>query len=332
MNAMQQAVEALSKCTEWLYTERAIRHYGPNFMGEVEAALASLKSALQKQPEPVERLKALMDKLDGYLTSPEQIALRDELLASLHQQEVPSGWMPIETAPKDGTEILIWREDCGVLMGCYCSANELSTMSDKDRDELDEASLFQEDWWGGDADGGGYRLEGSEVPTHWMPMPAEPHGVALPATTEFAEAKRTIMEVLSEQDVRALAIAQFIQLKFHEKYGNAMENAYAAYRAEQATDGVGAASSTLADEIVTKLEAYAADWHKRMGDVRPLREAITFIKAHARGVQASAAPKFDVEEMLRECVPAGSFFGSLKVADAIRAYFAASGLKEVPRG
>lgn len=83
-------------------------------------------------------------------------------------------WMPIETAPKDGTEILIWREDCGVLMGRYCSANDLRSMSDKERDELNEESLFQEDWWGGDADGGGYRLEGAEVPTHWMPLPQPP--------------------------------------------------------------------------------------------------------------------------------------------------------------
>lgn len=86
------------------------------------------------------------------------------------------GWRPIETAPKDGTEILIWREDCGVLIGRYCSANELLSMTDKDRDELDEESLFNKDWWGGDADGGGYRLQGSEAPTHWMPLPAEPAG------------------------------------------------------------------------------------------------------------------------------------------------------------
>lgn len=45
------------------------------------------------------------------------------------------------------------------------------------------------------------------------------------------------------------------------------------------------------------------------------------------GVPADAGPSFDVEAMLRECVPAGSFFGSLKVADAIRAYFAALGAK-----
>ena len=49
----------------------------------------------------------------------------------------------------------------------------------------------------------------------------------------FREAKATIM-ALPERDVRALAIAQFIQLQTHEKYGNTMQNLNAAYRAEQA--------------------------------------------------------------------------------------------------
>jgi hypothetical protein len=62
-------------------------------------------------------------------------------------------------------------------------------------------------------------------------------GVALPAATPFSEAKATIM-ALPERDVRALAIAQFIQLQTHEKYGNTMQNLNAAYRAEQAAAGV----------------------------------------------------------------------------------------------
>jgi hypothetical protein len=104
---LQQAVEALSKCTEWLYTERAIRHYGPNFMGEVEAALASLESALQKQLEPVAWLpychtdceigvegEYRFDEISEGpfpLTDPEHWECRP-LYASpvLHQQEVPS--------------------------------------------------------------------------------------------------------------------------------------------------------------------------------------------------------------------------------------------------
>ncbi len=54
---------------------------------------------------------------------------------------------------------------------------------------------------------------------------------------DFREAKATIM-AMPEQDLRSLAIAQLIQLRFHEKYGNAMQNAKAAYRAEQSALGV----------------------------------------------------------------------------------------------
>jgi hypothetical protein len=99
-----------------------------------------------------------------------------DILARLKRAEAEQ-WQPIETAPRDGTAILAWREDCGVLLCRFCDANELRTISDKERDELDEVSLFQCDWWGGDAEGGGYRLEGSEIPTHWQPLPAAPKQV-----------------------------------------------------------------------------------------------------------------------------------------------------------
>lgn len=49
---------------------------------------------------------------------------------------------------------------------------------------------------------------------------------------DFKEAKATIM-TLPEQDVRALAIAQYIQLQFHKKYGNTVQAMNAAYEAER---------------------------------------------------------------------------------------------------
>jgi hypothetical protein len=80
-------------------------------------------------------------------------------------------WQPIETAPKDGTEILAWRNDCGVLlirwtsMDAFCPERELET--------LDEETIFQQDWFCADFVSG-CRLEGSETPTHWMPLPEPP--------------------------------------------------------------------------------------------------------------------------------------------------------------
>lgn len=77
---------------------------------------------------------------------------------------------PIETAPKDGTEILAWREDCGWLIVSYTSLDAFP-MSQSELDELDEETLFQKDWF---TQFGQHRLEGNEVPTHWMPLPAAP--------------------------------------------------------------------------------------------------------------------------------------------------------------
>ena len=63
-----------------------------------------------------------------------------------------AGWMPIETAPKDGQAILVTDG-----RGCYCVEwNE----------ELD--------WWTVDDNKlGPFRLRGS-APTHWMPLPPAP--------------------------------------------------------------------------------------------------------------------------------------------------------------
>jgi len=80
-------------------------------------------------------------------------------------------WQPIETAPRDGTEILGWRRDCGVLVVKYTSAaaflpdNEIEQLTEEEADAMD---WFCADFWQGE------RLEGIELPTHWMPLPDEP--------------------------------------------------------------------------------------------------------------------------------------------------------------
>ncbi len=54
-------------------------------------------------------------------------------------------WKPMDTAPQDGTELLLYQEDAGI----------------------------QVSWWGLDADTGSngwYRFD----PTHWMPLPEPP--------------------------------------------------------------------------------------------------------------------------------------------------------------
>lgn len=92
-----------------------------------------------------------------------------DLYAQQPVQKITS-WQLIETAPKDGTEILAHREDAGVFMIRYTSPVEFLTESECEKmGEDSEAS----DWFYSDFVAGG-RLEGSEIPTHWMPLPKPP--------------------------------------------------------------------------------------------------------------------------------------------------------------
>ena len=77
-----------------------------------------------------------------------------ELISALRELRAyrKEGWRPIETAPKDGTEILV----CGPA----CSGFYFSVACWKDR--------WQESWWSD------YEDEELFPPSHWMPLPAAP--------------------------------------------------------------------------------------------------------------------------------------------------------------
>jgi hypothetical protein len=80
-------------------------------------------------------------------------------------------WKPIASAPKDGTEILAWRHDCGQFIASYTSADAFP-MTQDELDAWDEETLFAKDWFTQWPQA--LRLEGSEVPTLWQPMPTDP--------------------------------------------------------------------------------------------------------------------------------------------------------------
>ena len=85
-------------------------------------------------------------------------------------------WQPIETAPKDRTEILAWREDCGQFIASYTSADSFPLTQDE-LDRAEEEWLFSENWFTQWPQA--LRLEGSEVPTHWKPLGPGPIDAAI---------------------------------------------------------------------------------------------------------------------------------------------------------
>lgn len=78
-------------------------------------------------------------------------------------------WQPIETAPKH-TEVLVWRNDSGVFIAQLTTPDNV--MSDEEIEEFfpDDFGDFEE-WF---CAAYGWQ-EGSEKPTHWMPIPDEPN-------------------------------------------------------------------------------------------------------------------------------------------------------------
>ena len=87
------------------------------------------------------------------------------------QPALSAGWRDISTAPKDGTELLLWREDCGQFIGSYTSADGFPLTQDE-IDAMDEETLFTKDWFTQWPDA--RRLDGSEAPIKWQPLPRAP--------------------------------------------------------------------------------------------------------------------------------------------------------------
>jgi len=99
-----------------------------------------------------------------------QAALSCATLAAAHYGK---DWLPIADAPKDGTEVLGYREDAGIMLISYTSITELFSEQKIKEMEITEDDAEQKDWFYSHYTGGG-RLEGSEKPTHFMHLPKPP--------------------------------------------------------------------------------------------------------------------------------------------------------------
>lgn len=79
-------------------------------------------------------------------------------------------WQPIDTAPMH-REVLVWRGDTGAMLAMYTSLDQF--VPEYKHGEYSDKDLYSMDWFCAGFDDG-WRLEGDDVPTHWMPLPDGP--------------------------------------------------------------------------------------------------------------------------------------------------------------
>lgn len=116
------------------------------------------------------RRGAIAGKLDVFVDITTATRAIEKALA-LSPPEDQAGWRDIAAAPKDGTEILGWRADAGVLLIRWTSAAEFLT--DAELADWTEETAHAENWFMADFVSGD-RLEYENEPTHYMPLPAPP--------------------------------------------------------------------------------------------------------------------------------------------------------------
>jgi hypothetical protein len=84
-----------------------------------------------------------------------------------------SEWQPIETAPKDGTTVLLWQP---AKVSAWCKEGGYLHLSRwYVHYENGAPSKYREpEWYQNDMSGGFGGYCGPLTPTHWMPMPPPP--------------------------------------------------------------------------------------------------------------------------------------------------------------
>ena len=78
-------------------------------------------------------------------------------------------WQPIETAPRNSQEILVYRDDAGVLLAKFTTLDEFIAREEDLAHYTDED--LEPDWFVADFSCPD-RLH--EPPTAWMPLPSPP--------------------------------------------------------------------------------------------------------------------------------------------------------------
>lgn len=94
-----------------------------------------------------------------------------------HDPRIPQPFQPIETAPKDGTKVLIWSKEGGIEIGWFMHGEDVERWIE---DSKEYSDVVWSPIWTTDAaecyngEFGSLRDGMRNQPTHWMPLPEAP--------------------------------------------------------------------------------------------------------------------------------------------------------------
>lgn len=128
-------------------------------------ASRTIRQALTAQSVDVE---ALAKDLERNELKGSFFPIRETIKALIERGYLQQGWQPIETAPRDGTEVQVWYKGLSVLMSGYFISKDYLEKEYGDPDYMEEG------WYPSASypDGWEYVIE----PTHWKPIGALPEG------------------------------------------------------------------------------------------------------------------------------------------------------------
>jgi len=133
---------------------------------------------MKPTPQAIRATQSLRTNIPiiGQMVSPTE-AVR---MAEIIDYEM-GGWRPIEKAPKDGTELDVWREDTGILRARWIAPIDFLTDREAEESQMSIEELEESDWFYTDFITGG-RMD--DAPTHFRELPTPPQPTKQNATTQ----------------------------------------------------------------------------------------------------------------------------------------------------
>lgn len=128
------------------------------------------KAAFKLTPAAQFRLASFVAENVGYVLGPDPLrGGPDESCAPAQ-----SPWRPIDTAPRDGTPVLLWAEMWEMTWGAQVgSYSELECMWETSEGRVQDNEIgFDPD---AEFDEHEFDEDSNLGPTHWMPIPTPPH-------------------------------------------------------------------------------------------------------------------------------------------------------------